>query len=96
MVSLCWGLPENLIIPEEFHDYIPEHFRKNERFNQINADLLYVEKRIRRIGEAIRQSTDPEESERLHDEQVDAESHRNVLQEEMREFISEITGRSGD
>lgn len=89
-------LPENLVIPEEFYDQMPQHFRKNERFNRINADLLFMEKRIRRIGEAARTCTDSEESERLHDELVDAESHRNILQEEMRDFISEITGRVGD
>ena len=90
------SLPENLVIPEEFHNYMPANFRKNEGFNQINADLLYIEKRIRSVNEAVQAAEDPEEYERLHDDLVDAESHRNVLLEEMREFISEITGQRGD
>lgn len=89
-------LPENLIIPEEFYDQMPQHFRNNERFNRINSDLLFIEKQMERIREAIAVAGDPEEYELRQDELRDAESQRNILQEEMREFISEITGRGGD
>ncbi len=90
------SLPENLVIPVEFHDYMPVDFLKNERFNKLNSDLLFIEKQIIRIHEAIKVAGDPEEYERLHDEEVDAESQRNILVEEMREFISEISGSAGD
>ena len=89
-------LPDNLIIPEEFYDQMPQHFRNNERFNRINADLLFIEKQTQRIREAIAVAGDPEEYELRQDELRDAESQRNILQEEMRELISEITGRGGD
>ena len=90
------GLPENLVIPVEFHDRMPADFLKNEKFNKLNSDLLFIEKQINRIREAIAVAGDPEEYERLHDEQVDAESQRNILVEEIREFISEIRGATGD
>lgn len=90
------SLPENLVIPVEFHDRMPADFLKNEKFNKLNSDLLFIEKQINRIREAIAVAGDPEEYERLHDEQVDAESQRNILVEEIREFISEIRGATGD
>ena len=90
------SLPENLVIPVEFHDHMPADFLKNEKFNKLNSDLLFIEKQISRIREAIAVAGDPEEYERLHDEQVDAESQRNILVEEIREFISEIRGATGD
>ena len=75
---------------------MPADFLKNERFNKLNSDLLFIEKQIIRIHEAIRVAGDPEEYERLHDEEVDAESQRNILMEQMRKFISEISGSVGD
>lgn len=82
------SLPEGLIIPEEFYDYMPQPYRKQERFNKLNSDLLFVEKQLQRTHEKVARADDAEEYELLQDTLRELESQRNSLQEDLRKFIA--------
>lgn len=81
------SLPETLIIPEEFYDYMPQPYRKTGRFNKLNSDLLFIEKQIQRTHEKVARADDVEEYELLQDTLRELESQRNSLQEDLRKFI---------
>lgn len=82
------SLPEGLIIPEEFYDYMPQPYRKQERFNKLNSDLLFIEKQLQRTHEKVARAEDAEEYELLQDTLRELESQRNSLQEDLRKFIA--------
>lgn len=82
------SLPEGLIIPEEFCDYMPQPYRKQERFNKLNSDLLFIEKQLQRTHEKVARTDDAEEYELLQDTLRELESQRNSLQEDLRKFIA--------
>lgn len=82
------SLPEGLIIPEEFYDYMPQPYRKQERFNKLNSDLLFIEKQLQRTHEKVARADDAEEYELLQDTLRELESQRNSLQEDLRKFIA--------
>ena len=82
------SLPEGLIIPEEFYDYMPQPYRKQERFNKLNSDLLFIEKQLQRTHEKVARAEDAEEYELLQDTLRELESQRNSLQEDLRKFIT--------
>lgn len=83
-------LPEGLVIPEEFYDYMPAPYRKQEKFNKLNADLLFISKQIQRTQEKVKSSADAEEFELLQDTLRELESQRNSLQEDLRNFIATL------
>ncbi len=82
------SLPEGLVIPEEFYDYMPQPYRKQERFNKLNSDLLFIEKQLQRTHEKVARADDAEEYELLQDTLRELESQRNSLQEDLRKFIA--------
>lgn len=83
-------LPGNLVLPEEFYDYMPLNFKNNQRFNQLNSDLLFLNKQIQRTTESIGAAGDPEEYEFLQDTLRELDSQRNSIQEEIRAMIKEL------
>lgn len=83
-------LPENLVIPEEFYDYMPRDLRSSAVFNRINSDLLFIERQIVALKQKATAATDPEGREAIHDSLRDAESQRNILKEELQDFIREV------
>lgn len=91
--TTCVGsLPENLVIPEEFYDYMPQPYRKNAEFNLINNDLLSINKNIEAATRKVQSAKTPEEYEHLQDTLRELESQRNSVQERIRNFIQETTG----
>lgn len=93
----CVGsLPENLVIPEEFYDYMPKPYRDNADFNGANSDLLFVNKQIERVTEKVQTAKDPEEYEHLQDELRELESQRNSVQEYIRDFIQRIANSNSE
>lgn len=91
--TTCVGsLPENLVIPEMFYDYMPHPYRVNADFNRLNADLLFITKQLQRTQEKVAEASDPEEYEYLQDTLRELESQRNSIQDEIRKFIQEIIG----
>ena len=82
-------LPENLVIPEMFYDYMPPPYRQNERFNKLNSDLLFLNRQIQRTRENIQIARDSEEYEYLQDTLRELESQRNMVQEDIRRFLKE-------
>lgn len=93
--TTCVGsLPENLVIPEAFYDYMPQPYKDNNDFNTMNSDLLYINKQIKKTGEAIETAGDPEQYEMLQNQLRELESQRNIVKEYMRNFIQRITGKN--
>jgi hypothetical protein len=86
------SLPENLVIPEIFYDYMPHPYRANADFNRLNADLLFITKQLQRTQEKVAEASDSEEYEYLQDTLRELESQRNSTQDEIRRFIHEIIG----
>ena len=82
------SLPEGLIIPEEFYNYMPKPYRKQEKFNKLNSDLLFIEKQLQRTHEKVARAEDAEEYELLQNTLRELESQRNSLQEDLRNFIA--------
>lgn len=82
-------LPENLVIPEAFYDYMPSPYRENEFFNKLNSDLLFLSRQLQRTHEKIKTARDSEEYELLQDTLRELESQRNTVQEDIRRFLKE-------
>ena len=85
-------LPENLVIPEQFYNYIPRPYKANADFDRLNADLLFITRQIKRTEEKVSSAEDPEEYEHLQDTLRELESQRNSTQDEIRKFIRKIIG----
>lgn len=81
------NLPENLIIPEEFYAYMPLKYKLQDQFCKLQFDLLFVEKQLQRTSEKIAAASDADEYEMLQDTMRDLESQRNIIREDIRNFI---------